>query len=102
MAQNNEPAQRILLGHIITAVSIDTAWDDDLRVEVHVSCRDQHGNPVLDSSLFRTEDLATVANAVALAFEGIWRQTVPAQPESGVSKSTNAGRTTSGRSNGRH
>lgn len=102
MAQNNEPAQRKLLGSLTVAIfQVGVAnRDTPLRVEIYL--RDQDGKPWPDTSMFRACDMVPVADAALRAYEHFWRQIVPAQPDTSDSQLNNAARPTPGRSNWRH
>jgi len=102
MAQHYEPVQLQLLGTIIAAVVIETGDDGGTRLRVEITSRDQDGKPWRDTAMFCEHDMSLVAHAVLMAYEWLWRQTMPAQPETSSSPKTNSGRMTSGRFHGRH
>ena len=101
MAQHHEPVQLQLLGTIIAAVVIETGDDGGTQLRVDITSRDQDGKPWRDTAMFREHDMSLVAHAVLMAYEWLWRQTVPAQPEASSFPEMTIGRTNSGPSTGR-
>jgi hypothetical protein len=82
MARKKEPAQKFRLGHISSTVWDNTTGNGDVWFNVEVTRSYKDGDAWKDASTFRRDDLPIVALAAIMAYDWIWRQTVPAKPES--------------------
>ena len=82
MAQKKEPAQRFRLGNIRAAVWTNTTENGEVWFNVEVTRRYKDGEAWKSAPTFRRDDLPLVALAAVRAYDWIWRQTVPAEPDS--------------------
>jgi hypothetical protein len=90
MAQKKEPAQRFRLGNISAAIWTNTNGNGEVWFNVEVTRRYRDEETWKDATTFRRDDLPIVALAAIRAYDWIWRQKLPAQPDAEAERMTNA------------
>ncbi len=84
MAQKNEPVKKIRYGRICAAIWANESENRRVWFNVTVTRSYLHGDQWKDSSAFRRDDLPIVTKVVDKAFDWIWEQSAPADPDDEV------------------
>ncbi len=82
MAQKQKPAHEIRLGHIRVTIWANHSTDDRTWFNTSVTRLYKDGDQWKDTTSFRRDDLPVAAKALDMAFDWIWKQETPAQPDS--------------------
>ncbi|MBI3861095.1 MAG: hypothetical protein HY290_04285 [Planctomycetia bacterium] len=80
MAQKKEPDKTFRLGRIKAAIWANRTEDGKVWFNVEPTRRYKEGDKWHDATTFGHDDLPIVALAINMAYEWIWRQKMPADP----------------------
>ncbi len=81
MAQKQKPVHEIRLGRIRVTIWANQSNGEGVWFNTTIIRHYKDGEQWKETATFRREDLPIVAKAADMAYDWIWKQEVPAQPD---------------------